>query len=74
VVVTGAVVTARTGKAAQMRNVRSGTSYISQDDMRLHFGLGQAAVVDSLEVLWPDGKTTKLEEVKADQVLEVPEP
>jgi enediyne biosynthesis protein E4 len=70
----GAVVTARTGKAAQMRNVRSGTSYISQDDMRLHFGLGQAAVVDSLEVLWPDGKTTRLENVKADQVLEVPEP
>jgi enediyne biosynthesis protein E4 len=70
----GAVVTARTGKVSQMRNVRSGTSYISQDDMRLHFGLGRASMVDLLEVLWPDGKTTKLENVKADQVLEVQEP
>jgi hypothetical protein len=69
----GAVVTARTSKLAQIRNVRSGTSYLSQDDMRLHFGLGAATVVDSLEVLWPGGKTTKLEAVKADQVLEVKE-
>jgi enediyne biosynthesis protein E4 len=70
----GAVVTARAGKLAQIRNVRSGTSYLSQDDMRVHFGLGAATVVSALEVLWPDGKTTKLENVKADQVLEVKQP
>jgi hypothetical protein len=67
----GAVVTARAGKLSQVRNVRSGTSYISQDDMRQHFGLGRATTVDAVEVRWPDGKTTKLENVKADQLLEV---
>jgi hypothetical protein len=67
----GAVVTVRTGKVSQMRNVRSGTSYISQDDMRPHFGLGGSTTVDSLEVLWPDGKTTTLQNVKANQVLEI---
>src|SRR4029453_14157805 len=39
----GAVVTARIGGAAQKRLVQSGSSYISQEDKRLHFGLGKAA-------------------------------
>ena len=42
----GAVVTARAGGAAQKRLVQSGSSYISQEDKRLHFGLGKAAAVD----------------------------
>ena len=73
----GAVVTARTtGPAArvQKRLVQSGSSYISQEDKRLHFGLGQAAQVDSLEVLWPDGTTTKMPNVKANQVLNIQQP
>ena len=73
----GAVVTARTsGSAArvQKRLVQSGSSYLSQEDKRLHFGLGQAAQVDSLEVLWPDGTTTKVPNVKANQVLNIQQP
>jgi len=70
----GAVVTVRAGKLSQMRNVRSGTSYLSQDDTRPHFGLGQATQADVVEVLWPDGTRTKLEGVKADQILEVRQP
>ena len=73
----GAVVTARTSTPAeriQRRLVQSGSSYISQEDKRLHFGLGQAAHVDSLEVLWPDGTTTTLTNVKANQVLSVEQP
>ena len=73
----GAVVTARTsGPAArvQKRLVQSGSSYISQEDKRLHFGLGQAAQVDSLDVLWPDGTTTKMPNVKANQVLNIQQP
>ena len=67
----GAVVTVRAGKLQMMRLVQSGTSYLSQDDMRRHFGLGAATQADALEVLWPDGATTKLENVKANQLLEI---
>ena len=67
----GAVVTARIGGAAQKRLVQSGSSYISQEDKRLHFGLGKAAAVTSLEVRWPDGTTTMLADVKTNQILEV---
>jgi len=57
-----------------MRLVQSGTSYISQNDMRLHFGLGTATQVDALEVKWPDGKVSKLENVKVNQILKVHQP
>ena len=70
----GAVVTARTGTTAQIRNVRSGTSYISQDDMRAHFGLGAATQVDAVEVLWPDGTKTTRANAKADQTLVIEQP
>jgi len=70
----GAIVTAKTGTATEMRLVQSGTSYISQNDMRLHFGLGAATQVDVVEVRWPDGKTSKLENVKANQILKVQQP
>jgi hypothetical protein len=67
----GALVTARTGTSLRKRIVQSGTSYISQDDKRLHFGLGTVTAVDSLEVLWPDGSKTTRENVKANQILEI---
>jgi hypothetical protein len=67
----GSVVTVKAGPLRMTRLVQSGTSYLSQDDMRRHFGLGAATVADSVEVLWPDGTTTKLAKVKADQVLEI---
>jgi enediyne biosynthesis protein E4 len=54
-----------------MRLVQSGTSYLSQDDMRPHFGLGPAKQADSLEVTWPDGTTTRLENVKANQLVTI---
>lgn len=67
----GALITARTGTVTQRRLVQSGTSYISQDDMRQHFGLGAATQLDSVEVKWPDGTTSRLENVKANRLLEV---
>lgn len=67
----GAVVKVKAGKLSLMRIVQSGTSYLSQEDMRRHFGLGQETQVDSLEVLWPDGTTTKMENVKANRLLEI---
>jgi hypothetical protein len=70
----GAVLTLKTGAQTQTRLVQSGTSYLSQDDMRPHFGLGPHTQADSLEVLWPDGTLTKLANVKADQTLEIRQP
>ena len=43
------------GSVMQVKEVRAGSGYQSQDDMRLHFGLGSASGVDSLVVIWPDG-------------------
>ena len=67
----GAVVTARSGSLVQKRLVQSGSSYISQEDKRLHFGLGKVEQVDSLEVRWPDGTTTTMKNVKANQRIEI---
>jgi hypothetical protein len=67
----GAVVKVKAGTLSQMRLVQSGTSYLSQEDMRRHFGLGPEKQADVVEVLWPDGTTTKLENVKANRLIEV---
>jgi hypothetical protein len=67
----GAVVTLQAGGLTMKRLVRSGTSYISQDDKRLHFGLGAAAKADWVEVLWPDQTKTRIENVKANEVLQI---
>jgi hypothetical protein len=67
----GAIVTVKAGKLTLMRLVQSGTSYLSQDDMRPHFGLGPAKQADSLEVTWPDGTTTRVENVKANQLVTI---
>ena len=58
----------------QKRLVQSGSSYISQEDKRLHFGLGKAGQVDSIEVLWPDGTKTTRQNVKANQRIEIAQP
>jgi enediyne biosynthesis protein E4 len=70
----GAAVTARAGKLVQKRLVQSGSSYLSQEDKRLHFGLGKIEQLDSIEVTWPDGTTTKMANVKARQLLEISQP
>lgn len=57
----------RGGKA--MRHVNAGCGYASQSDRRLFFGLGDASVVDSLEVVWPTGKKQQFKNVKSKQRL-----
>jgi len=51
----------------QMGEVRSGGSYLSQSDLRLHFGLGAAKTVDTLEVMWPGGITQAFYAVAGDR-------
>jgi hypothetical protein len=67
----GAKITVRIGEQMQSRLVQSGDSYLSQGDMRQHFGLGGATTVDSIEVSWPDGSVTRKTGVAANQILEV---
>jgi hypothetical protein len=70
----GAVVAVSAGGGTQRRLVQSGTGYLSQDDARLHFGLGAAARVDALVVTWPDGSETRRENVASDQTLTIEQP
>jgi enediyne biosynthesis protein E4 len=67
----GAIVTVTTGTTRQRAVIQSGTSYLSQNDMRQHFGLGAAATIDSVDVLWPDGTTSRQTGVKPNQVVTV---
>ena len=57
----------------QMREVRACGSYLSSSDPRLHFGLGEAARVDLLEVRWPNGETEIVREVPVDRVATIRE-
>ena len=65
----GARVRVVTGKHAQINEVMSGSSYISQNDLRLHFGLGQAKQVDLVEVRWPLGLVESFKNVDPNQLL-----
>ena len=60
------------GGHRQMDEVRSGNSYMSQNDLRVHFGLGKATKAD-LEIQWPSGQVDKLPGVAANQILTVTE-
>ncbi len=57
----------------QIDEVRSGGSYISQNDLRIHFGLGKADKIDTLEIRWPSGQIDTLKDVKANQLIYVKE-
>jgi hypothetical protein len=65
----GARVRVVTGKHSQINEVMSGSSYVSQNDLRLHFGLGSAKVVDLVEVRWPLGLVESFKNVDANQML-----
>jgi hypothetical protein len=53
--------------------VRSGSSYYSQSDMRVHFGLGSAKKLDSVEIRWPSGLTERFDNAAIDQINTVKE-
>jgi hypothetical protein len=66
-------VRATAGALVQLGEVYSGGSYLSQNDLRIHFGLGGHERVDKAEVLWPDGKTETLNHLTADRFYTVRE-
>ena len=57
----------------QLEEVRSGGSYYSQNDLRVHFGLGQAKKVDRLEIRWPSGATDTLKDLDANRLYVIQE-
>ena len=61
----GAQVRVRSGELKQLREVRSGGSYLSQSELVLHFGLGRRWKADSVEVRWPTGGTSVMRDVEA---------
>jgi enediyne biosynthesis protein E4 len=63
-----------TGTRKQIAERVAGSGYLSQDDARVHFGLGSASNIDKVVLHWPSGKEQVLENVAADQVLTVEEP
>ena len=65
----GARVTLFAGGRKWVQEVRSGSSYVSSNDLRLHFGLGAAAVVDKIEVLWPSGNNESFKPVGVDRFV-----
>ncbi|MDQ3062528.1 MAG: ASPIC/UnbV domain-containing protein [Acidobacteriota bacterium] len=67
----GTRVKVTTGNVVQTEEIRSGGSYLSQNDLRLHFGLGKATKADSIEIRWASGKTETLKDVAADKFYAV---
>jgi enediyne biosynthesis protein E4 len=62
----GARLTLSAGRFVQVDEVRGGGSYLSQDDQRLHFGLGKGTNIDSVEIRWPSGLVEELHDVAGD--------
>ena len=66
-------VRATAGDLVQLGEIVSGGSYLSQNDLRIHFGLGDHQRVDKAEVLWPDGKVETLTNLDADHFYNIRE-
>jgi hypothetical protein len=69
----GARVAVTAGGRPQIREVLSGSSYLSQSDLRQHFGLGEAKKADRIEVRWPSGLVERLDSVEANQFVTIRE-
>jgi hypothetical protein len=69
----GARVTVKAGGVTQFSEVKGGSSYISQNDLRQHFGLGKSAKMDEVTIRWPNGLSETLRDVPADFIYTVVE-
>ena len=69
----GARVVMRVGPRVQVQEITSQSSYYSHNDMRLHFGVGENARVDVIEIRWPNGQTEILKDIAANQILTIKE-
>ena len=69
----GARVRVATGDVVQLAEVQGGGSYLSQNDLRLHFGLGRAARIDRIEIRWPNGLVEEWRDVDANRLVRLTE-
>ena len=69
----GATVTVSAGQRTWVQEVRSGSSYLSSSDLRLHFGLGAAAKIDRIEIAWPSGLKESFQPSGVDRILPLTE-
>ena len=67
----GAKITSYTENQTQLREIRCGSNYTSQDPMNAHFGLGSAVIIDSLIVRWQDGSVQSYYDVDVNQKLDI---
>jgi hypothetical protein len=70
----GAVVKIVTAEGAQYATVTTASSYLSSGDKRVHFGLGRASAVQSIEIRWPSGIVQSLKDVAGDRIVQIDEP
>jgi ribosomal protein S4E len=69
----GARVTITSGAITQLDEVRGGGSYLSQNDLRLHFGLSQSRTMDTVKIRWPNGNVESLSKIAADAIYTITE-
>jgi hypothetical protein len=69
----GARVRCVTADGSQIDEVRSGGSYYSQNDLRVHFGVGKNQRIKSIEIRWPSGQTDTLDDVAVNRIIIVKE-
>jgi hypothetical protein len=67
----GAKVTVKAGDMQQVKQNQWATTYLSSNDPRLHFGLGQNIVIDTMEIRWPDGRKEYFRELPVDHYMTV---
>jgi len=69
----GARVKVTAGGVTQLREVKAGSSYLSQNDLRVHVGLGKATQIDRLDVRWPDGRSEMVSGAMVNRIVTITE-
>jgi hypothetical protein len=69
----GARITIKAGKLTQMAEVRAGSSYMSQNDLRVHFGLNSLKKVDAAEIRWPSGLVDNIRDLSVNYIYNLVE-
>src|SRR5262249_42268759 len=70
----GAVVKIVTTEGTQYATVTTGSSYLSSGDKRVHFGLGKAKIIQTIEIRWPSAIVQLLKDVAVDRIVPIDEP
>jgi hypothetical protein len=69
----GARLRATVGSRTLIRDIKSGSSYLGQNDLRAHFGIGRASEIERLDVRWPSGRVDRLEHLAANGIVAITE-